>query len=406
MCERWPPKQKQPMADRVTTTQRMKATSLLATLAIAGLLGNSACQVDHVNGPTTPVGPPTVRTQTILNNYEIIWGMDFLPNGDLLFTEKRGRMYRRSGETVTELTGLPTDINTQSQGGLLDVRVHPNYASNGWIYATYAATVPNTTNTSLKLIRFKVNGNALTDVQTLLQTDATNQWKGHYGNRIEFDRNNLLYLAIGEGGPLSQGGANSPNQNAQNVRTGWGKIHRMTDSGGVPADNPVLPGNSAPTTIYTYGNRNPQGLVMNPTTGDMWETEHSAKGGDEINIVQRGANYGWPLVSYGINYDGSIISASPTAPGITDPIYTWTPSIGPSGLAFITSDSFKSWKGNLLSGGLALEYLSRLEIQGNRVVGETKLLEGNRVRNVKQGPDGSVYVSVENPGRIIRIIAE
>ncbi|MEZ0541046.1 PQQ-dependent sugar dehydrogenase [Fibrella arboris] len=389
----------------------MNYAPILATFCAVAALNLSACkQTDRVDAgdtlTTSPTGTPTIRTQTLLTGYEIIWGMDFLPNGDFIFGEKRGRLYRRSGQTVTELTGLPSDINTTSQGGLLDIRVHPNYASTGWVYASYAASAAGTTNTQLKLIRFKLTGNTLSDVQTIFRASATNQWKGHYGSRIEFDRTNLLYVSIGEGGPSTYGGASSPNKNAQNVQTEWGKVHRMTDAGGVPADNPVLAGNTAPTTVFSYGHRNPQGLIRHPNTGDIWESEHSAKGGDEVNLIQPGKNYGWPLVSYGVNYDGTTISASPTMTGVENPLYTWTPSIGPCGLAFITSDTFKSWKGNLLVGGLALTYLSRLELNGNQVVRESKLLEGNRIRNVKQAPDGSIYVSVENPGRIIRLVAE
>ena len=394
----------------------MNYPSILAAFCVAFTLHFTACRqadkadVDAVNPPvTTPTsttGTPQVRTQTLLTGYEIIWGMDFLPTGDLIFGEKRGRIYRRSGETVTQLTGLPSDINTSGQGGLLDIRVHPNYAANGWVYASYAASAAGTSNTQLNLVRFKITGNALTDLQTIFKTSATNQWKGHYGSRIEFDKNGLLYLSVGEGGPSSYGGASSPNKNAQNVQTEWGKVHRMTDAGAVPADNPILPGNTAATTLFSYGHRNPQGLILNPATGDIWESEHSAKGGDEINIVQKGKNYGWPLVSNGVNYDGTTISASPTMPGVENPIYTWTPSIGPCGMAFITSDAFGSWKGNLLVGGLALTYLSRLELNGNQVVRESKLLEGNRIRNVKQAPDGSIYVSVEGPGRVLRLVAE
>ncbi|MBO0932578.1 PQQ-dependent sugar dehydrogenase [Fibrella aquatilis] len=380
----------------------MKNTLLLLTCC----LGVWACTrtADPISDPTPPTNPtPAVQTKTLLTGYEIIWGMDFLPNGDLIFGEKRGRIYRRSGEVVTELTGLPTDINSSGQGGLLDIRVHPNYAANGWIYASYAASAAGTTNTQLNLVRFKITENRLTELQTLFRAAPTNQWKGHYGSRIEFDKSGFLYLSIGEGGPSSYGGATSPNKNAQNVQTEWGKVHRMTDAGAVPTDNPILPGNTAPTTVFSYGHRNPQGLIVNPTTGDMWESEHSAKGGDELNILKKGANYGWPLVSYGINYDGTTISASPTMAGVENPIYTWTPSVGPCGLAFITSDAFKTWKGNLLVGGLALNYLSRLELDGNKVVRENKLLEGNRIRNVKQAPDGSIYVSVENPGRVLQL---
>lgn len=396
----------------------MNPKLLLWTFLLIGAAGLGGCQETETNPAAgTPAAgtsttattseTPTLRTQTLLTGYEIIWGMDFLSNGDLLFTEKRGRMYRFSNGTTTELTGLPTDINPSGQGGLLDLRVHPNYAANGWVYASYAGSPAGSTAGQLNLIRFKIDGNRLMNVETIFKASATNLWKGHYGSRIEFDRAGLLYLSIGEGGPSTYGGASSPNQNAQNVKTEWGKIHRMTDAGGIPADNPILPGNTAPTTLFSYGHRNPQGLVLNPFTGDLWETEHGPQGGDEVNVIQKGGNYGWPLVSYGINYDGTTISANPTREGIQAPIHTWTPSIGTCGLTFITSDKFKGWKGSLVTGSLAKTYLSRLEISNNRVVRETKLLEDQgRVRNVKQGPDGSLYVSLEGPGRIVRLIPE
>ncbi len=357
------------------------------------------------SGTSATSGTPTFRNETVVTGYGIIWGMDFLPNGDLLFTEKSGRIHRVSNGTTTQLTGLPTDIDAGGQGGLLDLRVHPSYATNGWVYAAYSSAQGNATR--LNLIRFKINGNALTDLSTIFRTSATNTWRGHYGGRIEFDRDGLLYLAVGEGGSGSYGGANAPNQNGQLLTTEWGKIHRLTDAGGVPANNPVLPGQSAPTSIYSYGHRNPQGLALNPATGELWATEHGPRGGDEVNIVQAGRNYGWPLVSYGVNYDGVPVSASPTRTGVQDPVFTWTPSMGPCGLAFLTNDKFKSWKGDLVGGGLALRFLSRMDVADNKIVGEDRLLNGQaRVRNVKQGPDGNLYVSLEEPGRIVRLVPE
>lgn len=385
----------------------MKNCRLLFGLALLlSLAGLTSCKPE-VTDPDPDVETPTFRAETVLTGYGIIWGMDFLPNGDLLFTEKSGRLRRFSNGSTTEITGLPTDIDTRSQGGLLDLRVHPQYASNGWIYASYAGSVAGSAATRLNLIRFKISNTQITDLETIFQTVATNTWQGHYGSRIEFDNNGFLYLSVGEGGGQTLGGESSPNKNAQDVTVGWGKVHRMTDSGQVPTDNPVLPGQSAPTTIYSYGHRNPQGLAFNPTTNQLWETEHGPRGGDEINIVQKGANYGWPLVSNGINYDGSTISASPTRDGIQAPLFTWTPSIGTSGLTFITSDNFGDWKGSLVTGALALEYLSICQLNNNQVVSEAKLLEGQgRIRNVKQGPNGNLYVSIESPGRIVQIIPE
>lgn len=377
--------------------------ALGALLAGASLL--SSCKQSTDTDDTAP-RPTELQVSTILTGYEIIWGMDFLPNNELIFTEKRGKLYRlpNGATTATEITGLPANIYTANQGGLLDVRVHPQYASNGWIYASHAASTAGTAAGQLNLIRFKLTNNQVSNLETIFQTDASNTWQGHYGSRIEFGPDNMLYLSVGEGGPRSQGGANSPNQNAQNTQLGWGKIHRMTDSGQVPSDNPILPGNTAPTTIYTYGNRNPQGLAINPATNQLWATEHGPQGGDEVNIIQKGANYGWPLVSYGINYDGTTISQSPTRDGIQAPVHTWTPSIGTSGLTFITNERFGSANGGLATGALAGNYLSILSISNNQITGEAKLLEGQgRIRNVKQGPDGNLYVSLESPGRILRL---
>ena len=222
-----------------------------------------------------------------------------------------------------------------------------------------------------------------------------------------FDKAGYLYLSIGEGGSGTRGGANSTNLNAQDTKSDWGKVHRMTDDGKVPADNPVLPGNDKPTTVFTYGHRNPQGLAYDPVNNRVWETEHGPKGGDELNLIEAGKNYGWPLVSYGINYDGSTISEDPKKPGIEDPKTYWVPSKAPSGLCYVTSDKFPGWKGSLLSGALAHQYLARITLEGTSVTTKEKLLEKiGRVRNVKQGPDGFIYLSVEGPGRIIRVMPE
>ena len=358
----------------------------------------------------TPVDPvdlttePVIQTTEFLTGYEIIWGMDFLPGGDLLFGEKKGKLYRKTAAGVIEITGLPV-INTGGQGGLLDIRVHPNYATTGWIYCTYSGFHPGGGG-SWNLMRFKLTDNKITNSQLLLTTTTPDNWQGHYGSRIDFDELGNLWVSVGEGGVTSYGGVNSPNQNAQNVQSVWGKIHRMKDDGSPALGNPILPGNTVATTVYSYGHRNPQGLVFNAVTKQMWESEHGPKGGDELNIIQAGANYGWPLVSFGVNYDNVVISANPLQSSITPPIHTWTPSIAPSGLAFITSNSFKKWKGNLLVGALAYRYLARCVIENNKVVSETKMFNNEgRVRNVKQGPDGAIYVSIESPGRIIRITA-
>ena len=377
-------------------------------IASATLLSFIACnsyndtQTDVIKNPTPINENFTLTQETVFSDRGIIWGFEFLPNADIIFTEKSGKMGIYSNGKITELSGLPTDINTDSQGGLLDICLHPDYATNGWIYASYSSSVGG--KGLVNLIRFKVEGNSIKDTENLFKSSATNQWKGHYGSRIVFDKNGFLYLSIGEGGSTTYGGENSPNLNAQNVKEAWGKIHRMTDTGKVPSDNPILAGNTSPTTVYSYGHRNPQGLVLNTDTGEIWETEHGPKGGDELNLIQKGKNYGWPLVSWGVNYDGVKISDSHSRTGIENPKSYWTPSIGACGLAYISSTKYGSWKGSYIAGGLALRNLSRVEINGSDVKSTTIIENAGRVRDVKMGPDGYLYLSVESPGRIVRLL--
>lgn len=373
------------------------------------LLALAACgKKESSDGTPPPVVPPAttpkIEITTPVTGYEVIWGMDFLPNGDMLFTEKRGKLYRLSNGSVTEITGFPT-VRSAGQGGLLDIRVHPDYSNNGWVYAAYSAT-SSANNGELRLVRFRLSGNSVQNVETLFNTGGGNTWNGHYGARIVFDKNGLLWLGVGEGGNGSYGGPTASNLNSSNPASAWGKIHRMTDAGGVPSDNPILSGQTARTTAWAIGIRNPQGMALHPTTGELWENEHGPKGGDEVNVIAKGGDYGWPRFSLGTNYDGTVISQGHSANGIISPIHSWTPSIGACGMAFITSDSFGSWKGSLLCGGLAAQKLYRCTFDGTRLTSmETVDGINGRVRNVIQGPDGAVYVSVENPGRILRIKA-
>jgi glucose/arabinose dehydrogenase len=373
-------------------------------LILSGLIFFSLCSCNKETGPDL-TGVPVLETKTILTGYEIIWGMDFLPNGDLIFGEKRGKLYRKSDENVTEITGFPS-VLPSGQGGLLDIRIHPDYSKNGWVYACYAASNP-TGGGLLKLIRFKITDDQVQNIQNIFTTNGSDTWYGHYGSRIVFDKSEYLYLSVGEGGVGSYGGPNTINTNAQDETSSWGKIHRLKDDGSIPADNPVIPGNSGPSSIYTSGHRNPQGLALNPETGEIWETEHGPRGGDEVNIIASGANYGWPYYSIGVNYDGTSISSGHVAAGIKAPVHTWTPSIATCGIAFITSNKFKSWKGNLLVSGLVSQKLFRCVVRDDKVVEEDVILsDSGRVRNVIQAPDGSIYVSVEGPGRIIQLLPE
>ncbi len=381
----------------------MKTATIILFILLSTILGSCTKETKDIG--EEPKGEPQITYNTLITGYEIIWGMDFLPNGDLIFGEKRGRLYRKSNDTVTEITGFPT-VLASGQGGLLDIRVHPDYATTGWIYASYSASNPGSGG-QLRLIRFRISNNQVQNIENLFSTNGSNTWFGHYGSRIVFGKDKHIYLSVGEGGSGSYGGPTATNKNSLDPKSDWGKIHRLTENGGIPADNPVIPGNTTVTSVYSYGHRNPQGLAAHPETGVIWSTEHGPRGGDEVNIISKGANYGWPNYSDGVNYDGRTISSGHNAPGINPPVYTWTPSIGVAGMAFITSDKFKDWKGNLLVCGLASRKLYRCVVSNNKITAEHIVPEiDGRVRNVIQAPDGSIYVSVENPGRIIQIKAE
>jgi aldose sugar dehydrogenase len=337
----------------------------------------------------------------VVSKQEIVWGMDWLPTGELLFTERKGTLKVFANNAVSEVAGFPTDVSKGSQSGAFDLKVHPNYSKNGWIYLAYAAT--GSPNTLLRVIRFKLNDNSITSVEKIMETSATNKWRGHYGTRLQFDSKGKLYIAVGEGGITSRGGVDSPNQNAQNTSELWGKVLRLNDNGTIPTDNPILPGQSKPTAVFSYGHRNPQGLII--TEKDIIiDAEHGPKGGDEINIIQKGANYGWPHVSFGVNYDNVVISENPRKEGFTDPIHYYVPSIGTCGMVYLQGSLFKAWNGQILVGGLASKNISKVKLlPGGKAEAETIFENIGRVRNLKQGPDGALYVSLENPGRIVRI---
>ena len=363
------------------------------------ILSFQSCKKEQKQEQAVSIETPKIAIDKILDNYEIIWGMDFLPNFDMIFGEKRGRLYLKKLAGVEEISGLPP-INAAGQGGLLDIKVHPEYATNGWVYISYISSSPYS---SLKLSRFKIINNKIENFQNLFTASGST---GHNGSRIIFDQKGFLYLSIGEG-PSTGGGLSGLNKNAIDPGSAWGKVHRFYDDGRIPSSNPSLPGNASYNSIYTYGHRNPQGLAIHPKSGEVWLSEHGPLGGDEINSLTAGANFGWPQYSLGINYDGSKISDGHTAVGITEPIYFWKPSIGTCGITFIKGTKFKSWVGSLLVSGLASQKLHRCKIEDNKIIAEEIVLKDlGRIRNVVQGPDEHIYVSVEGPGRVYKLSAQ
>jgi aldose sugar dehydrogenase len=313
----------------------------------------------------------------------------------MLVTEKKGEIliFKDDKYTGQKVTGLPTVYST-GQAGLLDITVHPDYTKNGWIYISYAKASNNGGATSIA--RFKLNGNAVANFEELIVT--TPVWNGgtHYGSRIVFDNENFLYFSNGERGSQN---------NAQDLKNSHGKIHRIHDDGRIPADNPFINTVGAVASIWTYGNRNPQGMYFDKANNRLWSVEHGPRGGDELNILEKGKNYGWPVITYGINYDGTPITNITQKEGMEQPVKYWTPSIATCGMTMVTSDNYPAWKGNILVAALAGTHIARVEINGNRATGEEKLLPGiGRVRQVSQSPDGYLYAITEGTGLLIKIL--
>ena len=326
----------------------------------------------------------------VVDNLSIPWGMTWLPDGSMLIAEKSGTLLKVKEGERTEIQNVP-DVYVRGQGGLMDIELHPDYENNGWIYISYSSEDGEGPGGNTKIIRAKLEGNALTSIETLYK-GAPNTTRGqHFGSRLEFDRDGYLYFTIGDRGDRDV--------NPQDMTRDNGKVYRIHDDGRIPADNPFVGQANAKEAIFTYGNRNPQGMAMHPGTGKIWIHEHGPRGGDEINVVAKGVNYGWPVITYGINYSGTPITDQTQMEGMAQPIHYWDPSIASSGMAFVSSDMYPGWDGDLLVGSLAFQYLEKLDLNGESVTKREKLMENiGRVRNVRQGPDGYIYVAVENKG--------
>ncbi len=287
------------------------------------------------------------------------WGMAFPTNDGIFVTNKAGQLYFHKDGITKEISGLP-DIHVRGQGGLMDIELHPNYSENGWIYLSYVSSEGSGKGGNTAILRGKVKGNQLVE-QQLLYKAVPNTTRGqHFGSRLEFDDAGYLYFSVGDRG--------NRDVNPQDITRDGGKIYRIYDDGRIPEDNPFVDVPNAKTAIYSYGHRNPQGIAKHPETGQIWSHEHGPRGGDEINIVEKGKNYGWPIITYGINYSGTKITDETARPGMEQPIYQWTPSIAPCGMAFVTSDKYPKWKGNLLVGSLSFQYLERLVLKNDKVV--------------------------------------
>jgi aldose sugar dehydrogenase len=348
----------------------------------------------------------TFRIETIAEGVETPWGIAFLPDGRMLVTERPGRLrIVDRGRLLPEaIQGIPA-VWQQQDAGLLDVQVHPDYARSGWIYLAYSD--PGTNGASMTaVIRGRIRDGHWVDQETIFHAPPAVYAVSnvHYGSRLVFDRTGHLFFSIGDRGT---------ERDAQDLASPNGKIHRVYDDGRIPTDNPFVGRSGAIESIWTYGHRNPQGLAFHPVTGMLWATEHGPRGGDELNRIERGRNYGWPVITYGMNHDGTALSARTAQAGMEQPVIQWTPSIAVCGIEFYAGRRFPNWRHNLFVTALAHEELRRLVVEGDRVVHQEVLFKGlGRVRDVVTGPDGYLYValtatgavpSATTPGRIVRL---
>jgi len=367
---------------------------LLSTMVISGCTG----QKEQSHNNPDPANSHPVRAEILAEGLQNPWSMAFLPDGRILIAERPGSIRIFAGNELKEevIEGLPT-VWSHGQGGLLDIVLHPDFETNRLVYLAYASQENGLGNTTIA--RAVLEGNSLSAPEVLFRGQPLTDKEYHFGCRIVFDSLNHFYFPIGDRGEM---------ENAQLLTNHNGKVMRLHEDGSIPADNPFVENMEAKKEIWTYGHRNIQGMALHPTTRELWTHEHGPKGGDEINIEIKGANYGWPLVSFGINYNGTILTNDTTRPGMIDPLHYWVPSIAPCGMTFVTSDLYPNWKGNLLVGALAGQQIQRLVLNAdNKVIHTEVLFEGMaRFRDIRQGPDGYLYVLTEGPGLFFRVEVE
>lgn len=335
--------------------------------------------------------------EIIVSDLDIPWGFTFLPDGSMLITEKAGELIHFKNGMKTTISGLP-EIYLRGQGGLMDIILHPNYNNNGWIYFSYASSEAEGEGGNTTIARAKLKSDSLDQLEVLYKATPNTKKGQHFGSRLVFNKDGYLFFTIGDRG--------NRDVNPQDITRDCGKVYRINDDGSIPEDNPFVNEANAIKAIYSYGHRNPQGMTLHPKTKEIWTHEHGPKGGDEINIIKAGKNYGWPVISYGVNYSGTSFTDKTKQDGMQQPLHYWDPSIAPSGMAFINSDKYGDWNGNLLIGSLKFQYLDMCTITNNKVIKEERLLDGlGRVRCVEQGPDGYIYVGIENLG-IVKLIKQ
>ena len=366
-------------------------------VALGGLVGLAAISTTTAQGQVYESVEHDFRVVTVAEDIQHPWSIAFLPDGDMLFTQRTGELrIVRDGKLLPDpVEGVP-ETRVINQGGLQEIAVHPDFENNRIVYLSYSK--PNGSRGTTALIRARFENDMLNDVEEIFEADAWNERGGHFGAKIAFDEDGYLFMSVGD--RQSPPSGDLENHPAQDPTTHFGTIIRLMDDGSVPEDNPFVGHASIRPEIWSYGHRNPQGLAFHPETGDLWATEHGPQGGDELNLVLPGVNYGWPVIGYGVNYRSGIpIHATGEREGMEQPKTFWIPSIGASGLMIYDGDAFPEWRGDIFAGGLAATHrrLSRISVDGGRVMTRESLLHDVfRIREVRQGPDGFIYLATDN----------
>ena len=359
------------------------------------ILSNFSCAqdlkpIDSETDNSILVDESNYEMELIFEDENIIWSIEFFEDNSILAAVKSGKLFHYINGEKIEIGGLP-EIYLRGQGGLMDIVLHPDFKENNWLYFSYASEDTGEKGGNTTISRAKLINNNLVDLEVLYKASPNTRKGQHFGGRLTFDNENYLYFSVGDRG--------NRDVYPQDINLDGGKIYRINDDGSIPSDNPFFNNPNAKKAIYSYGHRNPQGMFKHPITGKIWTNEHGPRGGDEINIIKKGKNYGWPKITYGINYSGTTITKNKSLPKMEQPLYYWLPSIAPSSFEYISSDIYPNWKGSLLAGALVFKYIERISLKNDKVVYRSKIAENlGRPRDIKQGPDGFVYVSVEGKG--------
>jgi glucose/arabinose dehydrogenase len=363
---------------------------LLGILIINYSCAQDIKPLDYESNNTILTSETNYEMELVFEDENIIWAIEFFDDNSILATVKSGSLFHYKDGKKTEIKGLP-EIYLRGQGGLMDIVLHPDFKNNKWLYFSYASEGVGEKGGNTTIARAKLTDDTLVDLEVLYKGTPNSKKGQHFGGRLEFDNDNYLYFSIGDRG--------NREVNPQDITIDGGKIYRIKDDGTIPKDNPFYNTPNSKKAIYSYGHRNPQGMFKHPITGEIWTNEHGPRGGDEINIIKKGKNYGWPKITYGINYSGTTITKNKSLPNMEQPLYYWLPSIAPSSFEYISSNIYPNWNGSLIAGALVFSHIERIGLKNNKVVSRSKIAEGlGRPRDVKQGPDGFIYASIENKG--------